>query len=737
MISYPDLKSSASSRAHSPESIDALARRLHTQFELESQAFLLQCRSPTSREIGPEAIRLYKELNSVKARRNRKVEELRRVKERLGYENCEGLMRDMKPGEQRERETLQTRLTALEASLEAVNNKLILEERATESLKSMLEKVTKAQLLMRQRTTELISIRSTMNRHLASATLARDRAAAHLTETHSEQKHFSREMTEIRERFRTDLGKKAAIATRIAYERQAILDRVCTAVCDQVVQEERESTLIQQLETEINRKRTDTKDLQKAETDKKAFSHKFGIIEDILVRQGCQVGCRSGLSSGVVRVIIEQFSIFQVVQGSLASRYSQLAQDLTDKEKQLSSLLRLFESLKEMNFESKRSLKEPEKGKLRPVVEAEQTGLSLYVGVITLLGTLVAARERIEPNAEESGWNEIWTKAKSAVNGFKRKGKEHSSVVIRTNKRHPTIANAFHPRGSSLERLSPLPTPESSHFAQYIPLSASDIDLFLHKTVASSEDKTAIRYLFEYDKVVKCFADAEMLTDVLRYGKYAHIYEDIIGKAHTALKIGLKEMVNLAKLALQDLARKEDTQEVPKGLLAQQINEKKPSPLRTDTRRRTEKSLLKLRSDDSPDLPPNSLKRSSIRQLSLSSDKQEIEDSEAMEELHIREERAKARSAHSPQSPKKPEASRSASRLARDENPYSERKRLFIREFLHMERKLSEVKLTERQSLQSRSPVNSRGYQPFQLLPWLPSSRAGSAAGRGRHCRSP
>jgi hypothetical protein len=642
---------------------------------LESQAFLLQCRSPTSREIGPAAIRLYKELNSVKARRSRKAEELRRVKERLGYENCEGGIRDMKPGEQREREALQIRFTALGTSLETVNSKLILEERATESLKSMLEKVTKAQLLMRQRTTELVSIRSTMNRHLASATLVRDRATAHLTETHTEQKQFTREMIGIRERFRTDLGKKAAIATRIAHERQAILDRVCTAACDQVVQEEREITLIQQLETEINRKRTDTKDLQKAETDKEAFSHKFGIIEDILAREGCQVNCRSGLSSGVVSVIIEQFSIFQVIQGSLASRYSQLAQELTDKEKQLSSLHTLFESLKEMNFPSKRSLKEPEKVKFRPLIEAEQTALSLYTGIITLLGMLVTARERIEQTAEESGWNEIWTKAKSAVIGFRGKAKEHSSVLIRTNKRHPTVANPFHPRPNSLERLdpSPLPTPKSSHFAQYIPLSASDIDQFLQKTIASSEEKTAIRYLFEYDKVVKCFADAEMLTDVLRYGKYAHIYDDIIGKAHMALKTGLKEMVNIAKLALQDLARKDAAHEVPKGLFLQQINEKKPSPLRTDTRRCTENSLLKLRSlqqtDDSPNLPPNPLKRSSILQLSLSSDKQEIVDSEAIEELHIREERAKARTAHSPQSPKKPEGSMSATRLAKDDNP--------------------------------------------------------------------
>jgi len=727
MINYPGLKSSPSSRAGSPASIDTLASRLHTQLELESQAFLLQCRSPAHRQVGPEAIRLYKELNSVKARRYRKVEELKRLKERLGYEHIEGFSKDLKPDEQRQEEMFRTRHSSLVSGLESLKNQQILEERATESLKIMLEKVTKAQLLMRQRTSELISIRSTMNRHLASATTMRDRAVAHLAETHSEQRQMAREVAAVRQQFRTDVGKKANVVARIILEKEAILDRICSGVCEKVVQEERELGLIQQLQREVNRKSTDAKDLQRAEADKAAFSQQFGVIEDILAQEGCQVPCRNGLSNGAVRAIVEQFNIFQVVQGSLASQYTQLGEELAEKEKQLSGLQGLFESLKEQQSPCKRSV-EQEKVRFRPAAGTEQLGVSLYAGIITLLGRLMVAKDRIEQNAGEGQWSEAWVGVRNAIKGFKRKEKEPAPVLIRSRKRHLTTANPYRASSDSPERPKPSPT---SDFNQFIPLSASTIDHFLQNAILSSEDKLAIGFLFESDRVVKYFADEEVLGSVLKYGRCAHVYDGLIGKSHMALKTGFRELVNLAEAALRDFTRNDGINDGEVGKIQQEIP-KRPYALRRNTRRTTDKALQMLHSD-----LPSPSKKSTFRN-STPSDKSEVCDQEAEEHLHIREERAKARNSQNPQSARRAAGSMSASRLAKDENPYSERKRLFIREFRLMQRKLSEVKLSEQRSLKSRSPPASPGYRTFQLLPWLasqPSSRSGTA--QTRHCRSP
>lgn len=736
MISYPGAKSSPSSRssrAYSPAPLDTLASKLHTQLELESQAFLLQCRSPVNRQVGPEAIRLYKELNSVKARRYRKVEELRRLKERLGYEHSEGISSELKPEEQRQEETLQTRFTFLVSSLKTLTNQLILEERATESLKEMLEKVTKAQLLMRQRTTELIAIRSTMNRHLASAITMRDRAAAQLAETHSEHRQMTREMAAVQQKFRKDVGKKTAVVTRIVTERETILDRICSGVSEKVAKEEKEIGLLQRLQTEVKRRSSVAKDLQKAEADKAVFSQQFGVIEDILAQEGCPVACRAGLSSGAVSAIVEQFNVFQVVQGSLSSRYSQLAEELTAREKQLKDLQGLFESLKEQHLPSKRSVEEQEKVRFRPAIGTEQLGVHLYAGVITLLGRLLAARDWIEENTARSAWSEVWQRVRNAVKGFKRKEKEPAPELIRSRKRYLTISNPLRSLSESPERPKPsFPQSPASEFNQFIPLSASTIHHFLQKAIVSSEDKLAISFLFECDRVVKYFVDEEMLGSVLAC---AHVSETLLGKAHFALKTGLRELVNLAEISLRDFSQKDESQREEIGEIQQEIPVRKFATLRKDTRRATDKSLFRpVPQTASPNLPSPS-KKSTFRN-SLSSDKSLVWDQEAIEDLHIREERAKARNSPISQSPKRPEGSMSASRLAKDENPYSERKRLFIREFRLMQRKLSEVKLSEQRSLKSRSPPASPGYRTFQLLPWLssqPSSRSGTARARASH----
>ena len=669
------------SHTSSPDAMDDLIQKLHDQLETESQAFFLQSRSPHRRQFSPETLRLTQELNKLRTSTGRKTQHLKRLKELLQFSPSE-----VKTLSDKSQTSLNSLHFSLLSSLESVQNRLVLEEKVTETLKSMLEKATKSHLLTRQRTNELGLIASRVNSQVLKATDMHTRAKQFCALSQRENTLFLRETRTQREKFRRSAEKKAKFVRKIEDEREEIMRKICEKEREKAISMEKNAVLVEKLLAEIDKKGVDSRIIEKAEADLAIYSQKFDLIESILVKNDCFISLKNGISLENVQTLIEKYHLFQVHQGSLSSQFRDLTSELASKEQELAALKQLFDTVKVEEVAEESSAGTRQKI-VRYAGNEGKLGLKLYAGMRVLIGKFVICKEKVEEisGKKDEFYSVKWEKAKEIVRGSAPKGK----VQIRRAKRHRTSVNRS--KSDSPQRIS-VDTPSFSAVQMNVVLGNLG-------TWVSAEELVGVRYLLDSDLVVKCFLTGEVVKDIGE--SRDSICPSLIGTTYSTLRERFEELVSVAQACLQDF---EATPASPK--LQSLVSD--PSP-RKATRHGTmiKPAPLRVNSDNSPRVQPTP-----------ATNVTDSVDLEAAEWRHIQEERLKARHFPAPQSPARAASSKSVTRLAKDENPYSESKRLFLHEFLQIQRKVSTMKVRELRYLQ-RSPQSSPRMGSFQLLPWF------------------
>ena len=665
--------------------------------------------------INPEIIRLKHEINRRITECERKERLLSRLKEQAAYP-MEG--NAYSPDDLTDTnllapvQSLQPTISRLKSSLDQVLLKTVEEDQTTEMLRNMHEKATHSKMIMKQRTREVQTVLERVSHQLVQASAMRHIADNFLTMAHGETHFVKEEMNAGKERFNDRYFRKIKDRDVLAGRRRKTIERISVARYRQTEVVKQKQGIIKTLDAELQRHTEEKSKLTKANRDIAVFATGLRTIADVLQAHGCYLHHDFGLSPEAISTIVSQYNALFVLEGSLASRYSQLTWDYREREETLQSLRGHLARLQQFPDDTDESDSRPTGPGINTEVadKADRLSLKIHSDMISLLSHLEAVHERVTGQLPypESPAGIDWMAIKTLTSGVKEKPIERiaSTDSLDVRRRSGARSNTMQPLRSRFSVIEEKWN-EDETWARVngLRMTSSDIKRML---------KDAKLHLFEHELdtffrhtlVVKCFADVPSIREFLKAAKLNSELrlESLLTRCHSSFRGEFRSVVSFNREVLQSFRHSQVAMQIDPQ--QKTSNADSIDPYIGKRQKEVVRLRLSMLSHNQED---SSQPTSSSKRVFTSETRRPKQEDEAVETQHIAELRSQMKCAQPASQPciRRSESALAVTRtrkLHEMQDPLrTERAKILLKGFLSTERKISAVKDKERSTFKSQS----------------------------------
>ena len=684
-----------------------------------------------SPEAQREALNLRRELNRISAQCKQKTDLLERLQAQSQFP-VES--QPISPAFELIFDTPNSRIAELKRAIFDAGDRIEREEQRNEALQSMLETVTQAATIMRERSNATQIVLNRVTSQLYQVKRLHTVALRSLTLASASASRSRLALVASKEQLLDRISRKKSDIVVLENASKRAVERIGTAVCSQAESTRRQQAFRETLE-KAGVKHLGEKQ-RKAQTamDLEQYNCGFRTIAQVLARRSCTLSYQSGLSPESIQMLVAQLNHLAMREASLASHHSQLALERCEKESELralrSELLTLINSKSSAVILREEMHIPAQSPKLE--TQAEELCIRLHAGVMSVLGQLDFAHRQNSASTDDQSWGLVHSLVQGTANqpsaspGFLQRSSTRSKTTIHLGKSLSESAQSrasFHiyPNLSEIREL------------------AGEFGVQLHES-----EFVAIDWLLKKALVVKHSVDWAMIQEfLLEVKKQGFDLRILLEKCHSVLKSGFKEVVDAAVEAIGTVKKIEFRNSKLTYLsrttscrsLPSEVQLSPDSPSKQDQQySRLRISMLPCKteddfSDESPSQPLSRTKRTS--QESTSKPPSPLCDQTA-ETQYILATRSQFKSSRFSTATltKRPEPLSSVRFRylhQRETPPTTERAQILLKDFLATERRIAAVKDAERVSAKAESAKQT----PKAL--W---ARTNTAAGNRRFHRS-
>lgn len=642
-----------------------------------------------------------------------------------------------------EEERVEEVMERMQVDIESANRRIIQEEQNTEVLKAMLEKVTTGQSIMKQRAKEVQQVLMRVRYQLAQASHMKVLANGFLgiasTETASVRCELTRERTRFSERISRKQQDKAFIE-RLSRQK---IERIGLAALAKDLAMQKRRVLVSNLEEEMKRHVQEVEKMERVRRDIEGYREGFRVISEILGRRKVEVEWETGVQQGTVESIVKEYSEMAVQEASLSSRYQQLTWDLSSSKSLLKSLKHLLHTphflLSSPCLSSLSALPEDE------VNHLEHLSISLHSALLSLLTSIEVTHERVSGNLPDidSPDRLNWRLLRDLTKGYRLNHRSRITTEYSPDGGHHQRRRSF--THITARKLS-IPDPTSNEsWAKIYGLLLTSAELRSCAEECQLDDKTCeeVETFWRKTLVVSYFMDRNILRSALKaQGNLRVTYLELIDKTNQALRFSVKDLCAYAKEALScfistnshleayihDLLTKNHAKIAANSAISQEHELNSDRKLEEIMRNRYI-SLLRSASEE----PNPSIRFDKRRSVSNKRVNNPIDSEEAENRLII-ETRNKVKMGvfTVPTVLKRVESMKTAKLM--EDPPKIERAKRLLRGFLSTEKRISEIKDTERVTMKELEGHEAPLVRRFQggLVPVYSRSSTASTKHTGR-----
>lgn len=684
-----------------------------------------------SPEAQRESLNLRRELNHISAQCKHKADLLARLQMQSKFP-VES--QPLSPDFELIFDTPSSRISELKRAIYDAGDRIEREELRNEALQSMLETVTQAATIMRERSNATQIVLNRVTSQLYQVKRLHTVALNSLTLASASASRSRLALVASKEQLLDRISRKKSDIVVLENASRRAVERIGTAVCNQAETARRKQIFRETLE-EAGAKHLGEKQ-RRAQTamDLEQYNCGFQTIAQVLARRSCMLSYHSGLSPESIQMLVAQLNHLAMREASLASHHSQLALERCEKESELRALR--SELLTLINTKSNAIILREEmhipRQSPKQEMQAEELCIRLHAGVMSVLGQLDFAHRQTSGSTDDQSWVLVH----SLVQGSATQPPASPGSVQRSSTRSKTTIHSGKSIAESVQNRASFHTYPSLTEIREL---AGEIGVQLQES-----EFVAIDWLLKKALVVKHSVDWEMIQEfLLEVQKQGFDLRILLEKCHSVLKSGFKEVVDAAVEAvgtvkkiefrnpkLTYLSRTSSCRSFPS-----EVQLSPDSPSKQDQRHsRLRISMLPCKieddfSDDSHSQPLSRSKRTSQENTSKPPSPLCDQTAETQYILATRSQFKSSRFSATTLTKRSEPLSSVRFRYLhqRETPPTTERAQILLKDFLATERRIAAVKDAERVSAKAESAKHT----PKALC-----SRTNTAAGYRRYHRS-